>query len=68
MSNILTPAEMYARVWQTLLDATAQHYPELSPSDREVKAWEILAEATTGKRVTLTRNEQGDIVLQEDKT
>lgn len=68
MNNILTPAEMYARVWQTLLDAAAQHYPELSPNECEVKAWEILVEATTGERVTLTRNEQGDIVLQEDKT
>ncbi len=68
MSNIITPAEMEAELWKILLDVAAQFHPELSASEREVKAWEILVEATTGKRVTLTRNEQGDIVLQENKT
>ena len=67
MSNIITPAEMESAVWKILLDVAAQSHPELSAGEREVKAWEILVEATTGKRVTLTRDEQGDIVLKEGK-
>lgn len=67
MNKILSCAEAEAVVWQCFIDAVARECPGLSPSECEVKLWEILAEATTGKRVTLTRNEQGDIVLQEGK-
>ena len=64
MNRLMTPAEIESAVWQIFLEVAEQEYPELSPDEREVKAWEILAEAT-GQRVVLTRNEHGDIVKQE---